>query len=63
MGFRVGWRARIRRQMMARPGRSYAAALTSFTLTALLIPAGLLALFEASVWAWIAGLLLSLTPP
>ncbi len=62
VGFRAGWRTSWRRWILAHPGRSYAGALTVFTLAALLFPALLLAKFDASPAAWVAGLVLALTP-
>ncbi|WP_417544264.1 GH36-type glycosyl hydrolase domain-containing protein [Marinobacter sp.] len=62
VGYRAGWRASCRRWIMAHPGRSYAGALAGFTMSALLLPALLLAMFEANVAAWVAGLALSLMP-
>ncbi|HKM37489.1 MAG TPA: glucoamylase family protein [Thiopseudomonas sp.] len=62
VGFRAGWRARIRRKIMAYPGRSYAGALATFSVVALLFPIILLTLLNASIAAWVVGLLLSLAP-
>ncbi|SHK44409.1 cyclic beta-1,2-glucan synthetase [Marinobacter antarcticus] len=62
VGFRAGWRTSWRRWVMAHPGRSYAGALTGFTVAALFFPAQLLAMFDASAAAWVAGLALALTP-
>ena len=62
VGFRTEWRASWRRWIMAHPGRSYAGALTGFSVATLLFPALLLATFNASALAWVAGLALSLTP-
>jgi len=62
VGFRAGWRGSWRRWIMAHPGRSYAGALTGVALAALLFPALLLAEFDASAAAWVAGFVLVLTP-
>lgn len=62
VGFRAGWRARWKRCVMAYPGNSYAAALASFSLVALLFPMVLLTIYDAGAVAWIAGLVLSLAP-
>lgn len=62
VGFRASWRVNWRRRMMAHPGRSYALALTCFTVTALFFPALLFALFDASAVVWVVGLVLSLAP-
>ncbi len=62
VGFRAGWRKSWRHWIMAHPGRSYAGALTGFTVAALLLPALLLATADASTTVWVAGLALSLMP-
>ena len=62
VGFRAGWRTRWKRWVIAYPGRFYAAALSGFSVLALLVPLLLLAVYNAGAVAWIAGLVLSLAP-
>ncbi|MDP2619785.1 MAG: glucoamylase family protein [Hyphomicrobiales bacterium] len=62
VGFRAKWAATPRRWIMAHPGRSYAGALAGFAIAALIVPALLLAIYDAGAAAWVVGLVLSLTP-
>ncbi|MGF1629293.1 MAG: GH36-type glycosyl hydrolase domain-containing protein [Kiloniellaceae bacterium] len=62
VGFRVSPGSALPRWAVAHPGIAYGAALASFTLAALAVPALLLASLDAGAWAWIAGIFLSLTP-
>ena len=62
VGFRKDWDAASRRWIMAHPGASYATTLAGFTAAAMVVPALLLAHYDARPVAWVLGLLLSLTP-
>ena len=62
VAFRPRLGQRVRRLLMAHPGRSYALALVFFTLLALVLPSLLLAGLAASVWEWCLGLVVSLAP-
>jgi len=62
VGFRAKWGTTLRRWIMAHPGRSYAGVLAGFAIAAMVVPALLLAMFDAGAVAWVIGLVLSLTP-
>ena len=62
VGFRAKPAVALRRWVIAHPGISYAGALLGFGSAALVVPALLLASLGAGVAAWVAGLVLSLTP-
>ncbi|HAW48823.1 MAG TPA: cellobiose phosphorylase, partial [Roseovarius sp.] len=63
---RVGFRTRggdaLRRWIINHPGRSYAGALAGFAIAAMILPVQLLAIYDASLVAWVIGLVLSLAP-
>lgn len=62
VGFRAGLRASWKRLIIANAGKSYAAALVSFSVAALFFPALLLNIYDATPIEWSVGLLLSLAP-
>ena len=62
LGFRVAPVAALRRWAFAHPGACYAGALIGFGAAALALPAALLATLNTGVFAWAAGLILSLAP-
>lgn len=62
VGFHAGWRARWKRLILSRPGRSYAASLAIFSLLALTLPALLLTIYHAGTVALLMGLMLSVAP-
>jgi cyclic beta-1,2-glucan synthetase len=62
VGFRAGGTAALRRWIMSHPGAAYGGSLGFLTLAALVLPAFLLAAYDAGVIAWSVGIALSLTP-
>jgi len=62
VGFRPGRSGALRRWIIAHPGQSYAGALAGFAIAAMIVPARLLAIYDAGVAAWVIGLVLSLAP-
>ncbi|WP_157672210.1 GH36-type glycosyl hydrolase domain-containing protein [Chelatococcus sp. GW1] len=62
VGFHASRDAILRRWVIARPGRSYAGALAGFAIAAMILPALLLFMLDASAAAWVVGLVLALTP-
>ena len=62
LGFRLRWGGVLRRWLATYPGRSYAGMLTAFAIATMTIPMGILSTHDASLAAWVVGLVLSLAP-